>query len=236
MAGSRGAALNLPAQMIDRADGNPGRVWTPVDFSDLGPRAAVDKALQRLARAGQLARLDRGLYFKPRQNPLTGRPAVPDHNAVIDAITRRDQSRMVLDGLTAANDLGVTTAVPARITVLTDARLRPIQLGRQQIRFRVAAPSRLYWAGRPAMRLVQALYWAKDLLASDPHILRKLRSVLDDRQNGDTLRQDLRTGLHTLPIWMQTVVRDLLATDGRTTQTRKAESQRKRPVKKRRAK
>jgi hypothetical protein len=77
-------------------------------------------------------------------NPLTGTLAVPGHAAVIDAVARRDQTRIVVDGLTAANDLGLTTAVPGRVTVLTDARLRPVRLGRQQIRFQAAAPSRLY--------------------------------------------------------------------------------------------
>ena len=33
----------------------------------------------------------------------TGQPTVPGHSAVIDAVARRDQSRVVLDGLTAAN-------------------------------------------------------------------------------------------------------------------------------------
>ena len=60
--------------------------------------------------------------------------------------------------MTAANDLGFTTAVPARIEVLVDARLKPIKLGKQEIQFKPAAPSRLYWAGRPAMRVVQALH------------------------------------------------------------------------------
>jgi hypothetical protein len=40
---------------------------------------------------------------------------VPDQAAVIDAVARRDQTRIVVDGLTAANDLGLTTAVPARV-------------------------------------------------------------------------------------------------------------------------
>jgi Family of unknown function (DUF6088) len=70
------------------------------------------------------------------------------------SIARRDQTRVVMDGLTAANDLGFTTAVPARVSVLTDARLRPVHLGNQQIRFKTVAPSRLYWAGRPAVRIV----------------------------------------------------------------------------------
>jgi hypothetical protein len=40
--------------------------------------------------------------------------------------------------------------VPARVTILTDARLRPIQMGKQRIVFQTVAPKRLYWAGRPA--------------------------------------------------------------------------------------
>jgi len=40
----------------------PGRVWMPADFAALGGRDAVDKALQRLALAGDIRRIDRGLY------------------------------------------------------------------------------------------------------------------------------------------------------------------------------
>jgi hypothetical protein len=32
---------------------------------------------------------------------------------------------MLVDGLTAANDLGLSDAVPAKVVVHTDARLRP---------------------------------------------------------------------------------------------------------------
>jgi len=37
----------------------------------------------------------------------------------------------------------------AGVTVLTDARLRSIQMGKQRIVFQTVAPKRLYWAGRP---------------------------------------------------------------------------------------
>ncbi len=238
MANARGPALDLRNSILDRIKGKAGQVWTPVDFLDLGPRAAVDKALQRLVRTRMLTRVDRGLYHLPRVNALTSKPTVPDHSAVIDAVARRDQSRIVIDGLTAANDLGLTTAVPARVTVLADARLRPIRLGNQQIRFRAAAPSRLYWAGHPAMRIVQALYWLHDVLDADrPKILQRLRYILSDPVHGDALRDDLRKGVHTLPIWMQSVVRELLdtrtpalpRTRSRTKTTRQAARARAKP-------
>jgi Family of unknown function (DUF6088) len=208
---SRGHALDLRAQVQTRIADLPGAVWTPVDFLDLGPRAAVDKVLQRLARGGDISRIDRGLYFRPRKSALTRNPTHPDQKAVIDAVARRDQTRVVVDGLTAANDLGLTTAVPARVIVLTDARLRPIRLGQQQIQFKTVAPSRLYWAGRPAMRVVQALYWLRDVLPSDGSAtVKRLTALLNNPTHGAAIRDDLRHGLHTLPTWMQQIVRPLV--------------------------
>ena len=188
-------------------------VWTPADFAKLGSRAAIDKTLQRLAAAGELRRIDRGLYDRPRKNSLTGNDVVPDYRAVIRAITRRDNARFVVDGMTAANDLGLTTAVPARIEVLVDARLKPVKLGNQEIHFKTAAASRLYWAGRPAMRIVQALHWLQDVLSTPEERLRianALRRIIDDPSHGKVIRADLRDGWSALPIWMQTFLRDLV--------------------------
>lgn len=201
--------------VADRISGAPtAQVWTPVDFLDLGSRDAVDKALQRLVQAGQLRRIDRGLYDTPRLNNLTKRPAVADYRQIIDALARRDQVRMLVDGLTAANDLGLTTAVPAHVVIHTDARRRTIRLDNLAIEFKQTAPSKLYWAGRPAMRIVQALRWLKDTLPTDrDRILAQLSVILNDRRHGKALRDDLRAGIGTLPAWMQAIVRALLDAD-----------------------
>ena len=203
---------DLKQLIADRiAAGSQAQVWTPVDFLDLGSRDAVDKALQRLVSGGQLRRIDRGLYDTPRINRLTKRPAVADYRQIVDALARRDQVRMLIDGLTAANDLGLTTAVPSKVVIHTDARRRAIQLDNPTIEFKRTAPSKLYWAGRPAMRIVQALHWLKDTLPTDrDRILARLSSILADPRYGKELRDDLRTGLPTLPAWMQDLVRGLL--------------------------
>ena len=105
---------DLKSQVINRIKSNSAEVWTPADFVDLGNRSAIDKTLQRLANAGELRRIDRGLYDLPRKNTLTGQITAPDYRAVIRAVSRRNQARTVVHGMTAANDLGFTTAVPAR--------------------------------------------------------------------------------------------------------------------------
>lgn len=192
----------------------PGQVWVPTDFAQLGSRDAIDKTLQRMVRAGLLRRIDRGLYDRPSLNSLTKRPTTPDYRAVAEAIARRDNLRLLVDGMTAANDLGLTDAVPARVTIHTDTRRRAVQLDKLTIEFKQTAPSRLYWAGRPAMRIVQALYWLKDTLTSErSSILSKLTKVLADPDHGPAIRQDLLDGFNVLPAWMQNLIRELPGCD-----------------------
>jgi hypothetical protein len=195
----------------------PGFVWVPADFAHLGSRDVVDKTLQRLVASGTLRRIDRGLYDLPAINRLTRRPTAPDYRAVLDAIARRDQLRLLVDGMTAANDLGLTDAVPARVTIHTDARRRSIQLDNLLIDFRQTAPSRLYWAGRPAMRVVQALHWLKDTLSGDGDRVRaRLQAVLSDARHGQAINQDLIQGFAHLPAWMQAFLRTVPGFDPRS--------------------
>ena len=209
----RGPNLDIKASILSRVKRDKSvRVWTPNDLLDLGPRSAIDKALQRLALAKDIRRIDRGLYDIPRINQLTGKPTNPDYTAVVDAVARREKARLLPDGMTAANQLGLTNAVPAKVIVHTDARLRSIKLDQLVIDFKLTAPSRLYWAGRPAMRIVQALHWLHDIISEDSDsILKQLKKHLHDPKQGKAIRADLRKGLDALPGWMRELVTGLLA-------------------------
>jgi len=116
--------------------------------------------------------------------------------------------------MTAANMIGLTNAVPAKIEVLVDARLKPVTLDDQKIVFKQAAPSRLYWAGRPGMYLVQALHWLHDVMSSDEELAAvqsTVRRLLADQETGPALLDDLKGGLSAMPIWMQEILRGPLS-------------------------
>jgi hypothetical protein len=208
---------DLKTAMLDRIRADaPRKVWTPSDFVDLASRDAVDKALQRLTKGEVLRRIDRGLYDQPGLNKLTQKPNPPDPRAVIDAVGRRDQTRMLVDGMTAANDLGLTDAVPAKIVVHTDARRRAIKLGNVTITFRPTAASKLFWAGRPAMRVVQALHWLRDVLVREgesDQVKHKLAKLFEDPAAGPPLKADLAAGMTALPTWMLVFLKPLIETD-----------------------
>jgi hypothetical protein len=64
------------------------------------------------------------------------------------------------------------------------------------------------------MRIVQSLYWLRDELksidtTSQSSIRTKLTSILSD-PNAALVKDDLVSGLNTLPAWMQSWIRELL--------------------------
>lgn len=103
----RGSAADLVRSAVLAA--GSGRFWGPQDFADLEvPATAVDRALQRLKASGELVSVRRGLYYRGRQRPWgMSRPSAQD---VIAAIAGRRGVGPA--GLSAANDLGLTTQVP----------------------------------------------------------------------------------------------------------------------------
>jgi hypothetical protein len=113
--------------------GKAGRVFISKDFLDLGTRPAVDQAITRLVRSGQLRRVARGLFDRPRFSQLLKVHLAPDVDSVADAVARQTGSRLIPDGATAANRLGLSTQVPAKFSYLTDGRSRQIKVGNVQI-------------------------------------------------------------------------------------------------------
>jgi len=184
-----------------------------------------------LEASGNIRRIDRGLYDRPRVNRLTGKPTVPDYRAVIEAVARRDRARILVDGMTAANDLGLSDAVPGSVVVRSDGRIKPLHLDNLTITFRPTSTNKLFWAGRPAMRLVQALHWLKPKIhepMEGPRLRRRIEALLSDPQKGAVLREDLKAGLATLPIWMQDFLNGLHFQHPKLSKSTKTQSAKKR--------
>ena len=90
-----------------------GWVFTPKEFTDLGLRAAIDQALSRLQRSGQIRRVAQGIYEFPRVHPHIGILS-PSPEAVAKAVAAKTNSRITVSEAKAANLLGISTQVPAQ--------------------------------------------------------------------------------------------------------------------------
>ena len=184
-----------------RGHGRGRWVCTPKDFLDLGSRAAVDRALSRLARTGSLRRVGHGLYDLPRYSKFLKRDASPDYKAAVAAVARRDNIRIMPDGGVAANRLGLTNQVPAKAAYVTDGHSRKIRVGRFTVHLRHERGRIMAWHGRPGAPVIQALYWLGARAADDPRTIVPLRRLLPDH-----VKDDLARGLPLLPRWARRVV------------------------------
>ena len=77
---------------------------------------------------------------------------------VAAAIARKNGWTVEASGATAANQLGLSTQVPARIVLRTDGPSRTIDVGGWKIELRHTVP-RFLGRGRHSPRLLQGLRW-----------------------------------------------------------------------------
>lgn len=183
-----------------------GWAFTPNHFLDLGARGSVGMALKSLCDAGDIRRLAPGLYDYPRQHPKLGE-LLPAPEQIAQALADKDSSRVQPSGAYAANLLGLTEQVPAKVVFLTDASDRRVTVGRQAIILKRTTPKNMATAGRTSGLVIQALrHLGKDHV--DDAVIDRLARRLspDDRQQ---LLKDIRYA----PAWMGTIFRRLAQED-----------------------
>lgn len=181
-----------------------GTVFTPDAFAQLGSRAAIDKALQRLVARQALRRLSRGLYDKPRHDEILG-TLWPSVESVVQAVAGKDMLRTQPAGVYAANMLGLSEQVPAKVELLTDGISRTVKAGPMQIRFKRTTPRQMAAAGRLSGLLIQAF---KCLGAQHitPARIERLRQQIDAVERAKVLED-----VALAPAWMRPHLRAVAA-------------------------
>ena len=187
---------SVDSRILNRIRGaGRGSVFSPSHFLDLRSRDAVGQALSRLARKGTLRRLARGLYDYPRPHPVLG-VAAPPPEAVAKALAGRHGIRLQPSGAYAANLLGLSTQVPAKIVFLTDGPSRIVRVGNQEIRLVRTTPRNMGPARRISGTVIQALRYLGQAQV-DAAVIRTLRRKLRPAD-----KQQLLRDLPFAPAWV----------------------------------
>jgi hypothetical protein len=123
---SGSAAARIRRQVLAGGE----RFWRHDDFAGLSP-SAVATTLSRLVRDGELQRVRKGVYFRPR--PTVIGPSIP---AASGAVASSLRAPVHAAGLSAANLLGLSTQNPARREYATSAGDPPTALVGSRVRTR----------------------------------------------------------------------------------------------------
>ena len=168
----------------------------------LGSRAAVDQALSRLARAGRLLRICRGIYMRPIETRFGMRPPIVEK--AIPALAELWGETVVPCGASAANVLGLTTQNPVLPVYLTSGPNRRLHFSRQTVRLRHAPRWQLVAPYRPAGTTVRALAWL------GPGEVEDALATVAPRLSADDMAE-LAAARATMPTWMAEPVSGLVA-------------------------
>lgn len=181
----------------------PGWAFTRKDFRDLAPSGPVGVILSRLAQGGIIRRIGRGLYDCPGRSRLTKEVLPPRIEQTARALARKFRWTIVPEGAMAANLLGLSRQVPARIVYLSDGPEMKIQAGKQTLVFRHARPRDLHMKCYSSRLIAQALRFLGKSNVGEKEI-RRLRSRLS-RKDRARFVKDARFGTD----WIYEVARKI---------------------------
>jgi hypothetical protein len=179
-----------------------GSVLVPGDFLDIGSRQAVDLALHRLAKKGEIRRLARGVYDFPKLHPALGLLS-PSADTIAQALAGRDRTRLQPAGAYAANMLGLSDQVPAKAVFLTDGPSRTVKIGPMTIQLRRTTPRNMAAAGRVSGLVIQALRELGEMHITQARIDHLKRTLPAAK------RRELLNDLQLAPAWMHSILREL---------------------------
>jgi len=128
---------SIESQILDRIS-SQGYGWTfsAKDFINLGSREAIDIGLHRIEKKKIIRRVIRGIYDYPKKGKLTGGLISPDPFTVAQTIARRNNWKIIPNGETALNVLGLSTQMPVAFIFFSNGQNRSYQLGKFEIIFK----------------------------------------------------------------------------------------------------
>jgi len=180
--------MNKIRELIEKRIMNAGRgyVFTRKDFQDIAPSGSTGKILSRMVKDDMIRRIGRGIFDFPNINPALGGQLSPDIDQAAKAIARKFRWSILPYGNLAANRLGLSQQVPAKLTYLSDGPTKELEIENNVIYFRHARPKEMYADSFISGLVVQALrYFGKDRV--DDKVIAHLKQKLSPNEKKEIL-------------------------------------------------
>lgn len=181
-----------------------GQILFISDFSDLnGNEKVVSRALSAEEKKGNIVRLAKGMYLRPK-NTRFG-IVYPSVDEMVKAIAHRDKSKVQPCGMTALNMLGLSTQVPTKYTYLTSGSSRKLKLGDRLIELKRSVPKNFVFKTTLGALLMQALKSLGEKNISKQEIV-QIRKLIDNEKRMEHFKLDILL----MPKWMRKLITNII--------------------------
>ena len=181
-----------------------GQILFISDFSDLnGNEKVVSRALSAEEKKGNIVRLAKGMYLRPKSTRFG--IVYPSVDEMVKAIAHRDKSKVQPCGMTALNMLGLSTQVPTKYTYLTSGSSRKLKLGDRLIELKRSVPKNFVFKTTLGALLMQALKSLGKKNISKQEIV-QIRKLIDNEKRMEHFKLDILL----MPIWMRKLITNII--------------------------
>ena len=171
-----------------------GKPFTNSRFLKHGSRGAVGRALSRLVAEGEIKRLARGVFVRPKKSRFVG-DVMPEVSEVVKIIAKNNHETIQVHGAEAARRFKLSTQMPAVPVFHTSASSRSITIGKVTVKMiHTSSQRRLQFAGKKTGLALSALwYLGKNNVNAE--VISRIKSGLS-AEEFETLR------FADIPVWM----------------------------------
>ena len=181
-----------------------GQILFISDFSDLkGNEKVVSRALSAEEKKGNIVRLAKGMYLRPKSTRFG--IVYPSVDEMVKAIAHRDKSKVQPCGMTALNMLGLSTQVPTKYTYLTSGSSRKLKLGDRLIELKRSVPKNFVFKTTLGALLLQALKSLGEKNISKQEIV-QISKLIDNEKRMEHFKLDILL----MPIWMRKLITNII--------------------------
>lgn len=170
----------------------------PFPINAIGQEASyanVRQVLSRLVKSGEIMRVTRGIYVRPKEVPYLGK-VLPGAEEIVKTITKQTGEVIAIHGAEAAHRLNLSTQVPMQTIFYTTGNSRRIKLGKLEILLKHISPSKLVRPGTITCMVISALwYLGKNELTSE--IIQKVEQRIKPEEFSEVLKH-----IGHMPSWM----------------------------------
>ncbi|KIX91623.1 hypothetical protein TP70_01390 [Staphylococcus microti] len=170
---------NYRLEIKDKIDGFPkNTVFIANDFFDIADYETVRKNLNRMVEKGEIKRVLKGIYYKPRYIEIIDEYEMADTNEVAKAIARKHHWTIAPSGNTALNLLGLSTQIPSKWIYISDGRYVDYMVGNTTITFKKTRNNEISQMSTLTATVIQAIKAIGKEHVTEKHI-ELLREGLD---------------------------------------------------------
>ena len=172
-----------------------GKAFPSSALRTLATTDNIRQSLNRLVKAGEIKRVARGVFVKPKQSVLVGE-ILPSAFEIAASLSKSTGETITVQGAEAVRILQLTTQVPMQLIFYTSGNTRVLKFNNTKVKLKHVNPSRLIAPGTTPGLVICALNFMGHENVT-PHTIEKIKSLISQKEFVETIRLT-----NKMPAWM----------------------------------